>query len=90
MTIESPTNAGVFQAYVLAALLLVLRPGNIVVLDNLGAHKTEETLVLFTRAAVTFRILPAYSHDLDPIKKMCSRITVPLCKAQVREHTTPP
>lgn len=44
MTIEGAANTEVFQAYVREILLPVLRPGDIVILDNLGAHKNESTI----------------------------------------------
>ena len=66
MTIEGPTNTEVFQAYVREALVPSLRPDNIVVMDNLGAHKNELTVALIEQAGAEVRFLPAYSPTSTP------------------------
>lgn len=86
MTIEGATNTEVFQAYVRQILLPVLRPGDIVILDNLGAHKNEATLALIRQAGAEARFLPAYSPDLNPIEMMWSKVKALLRKAQARTH----
>ena len=50
MTIEGATNTEVFHTYVREILVPSLRPGDIVVMDNLGAHKSERTLALLRKA----------------------------------------
>ncbi len=87
MTIEGATNTEVFQAYVREILLPVLRPGDIVILDNLGAHKNEQTLALIRQAGAEARFLPAYSPDLNPIEMMWSKVKALLRKAQARTHS---
>lgn len=86
MTIEGATNTEVFQAYVREILLPVLRPGDIVILDNLGAHKNAHTLALISQAGAEARFLPAYSPDLNPIEMMWSKVKALLRKAQARTH----
>ena len=86
MTIEGATDTAVFQAYVREILVPVLRPGDIVVMDNLGAHKNEPTLALIRQAGAEVRFLPAYSPDLNPIEMMWSKIKALLRKAQARNH----
>ena len=86
MTIEGATNTEVFQAYVREILLPVLRPGDIVILDNLGAHKNEHTLELISQAGAEARFLPAYSPDLNPIEMMGSKVKALPRKAQARTH----
>lgn len=86
MTIEGSTNTEVFQAYVREVLVPSLRPGDIVVLDNLGAHKNEFTLALIEQARAEVRFLPAYSPDLNPIEMMWSKVKALLRKAQARNH----
>lgn len=66
MTIEGATNTEVFQAYVREVLVPSLRPGDIVVMDNLGAHKNELTLALIEQAGAAVRFLPAYSPISTP------------------------
>jgi len=86
MTIEGATNTEVFYAYVREVLAPSLRRGDIVILDNLGAHKNERTLALIEQAGTEVRFLPAYSPDLNPIEMMWSKVKALLRKAQARNH----
>jgi transposase len=86
MTIEGATDAEVFQAYVRAVLIPSLRPGDMVVMDNLGAHKNPRTIELMTQAGAEVRFLPAYSPDLNPIEMMWSKVKALLRKAEARTH----
>ena len=87
MTIEGATNTEVFQAYVREVLVPTLRHGDIVIMDNLGAHKNELTLALIEQAGAHVRFLPAYSPDLNPIEMMWSKVKALLRKAQARNHS---
>lgn len=84
LTIEGATNAEVFRAYVREVLVPTLRPGDIVVMDNLSAHKAAPTLELIEKAGAEVRFLPAYSPDLNPIEMMWSKVKGLLRKAQAR------
>ena len=84
MTIEGATNTEVFHAYVRVVLVPSLRVGDIVVLDNLGAHKNKRTLALIEQAGAEVRFLPAYSPDLNPIEMMWSKVKALLRKKQAR------
>ncbi len=86
MTIEGATNTEVFQAYIRHFLVPVLRPGDIVIMDNLGAHKNDQTLALIRAAGAEARFLPPYSPDLNPIEMMWSKVKALLRKAQARNH----
>jgi transposase len=86
MTIEGATNTEVFYAYVREVLVPSLRRGDIVILDNLGAHKNERTIALIEAAGAEARFLPAYSPDLNPIEMMWSKVKALLRKAQARNH----
>lgn len=86
MTIEGATNTEVFYAYVREVLVPSLRRGDIVILDNLGAHKNERTLALIEQAGAEARFLPAYSPDLNPIEMMWSKVKALLRKAEARNH----
>jgi transposase len=68
MTIDGATNTEVFYAYVRSILCPTLRPGDIVIMDNLGAHKNKRTAALIKAAGAHLRFLPAYSPDLNPIE----------------------
>ena len=74
MTIDAPTDRDVFAAYVRKVLVPSLRPGDIVVLDNLRSHKTPEVTDAILGAGAEIRFLPPYSPDLNPIEKMWSKI----------------
>ena len=84
MTIEDATDTEVFRAYIEQILLPALRPGDIVVMDNLSPHKSEPTLALMAEAGVQVLFLPAYSPDLNPIEKMWSKLKAWLRKVEAR------
>ncbi len=84
LTIEGATDTAVFQAYVRAVLVPSLRPGDIVIMDNLAPHKNEQTLALIAAAGASARFLPAYSPDLNPIEMMWSKVKALLRKAEAR------
>ena len=81
MTIEGATDTEVFRTYVEQVLCPSLRPGDIVVMDNLGAHKSPQTLQLIEQVGATPLFLPAYSPDYNPIEKMWSKL-----KAKLRTY----
>jgi transposase len=84
MAIEGATDAVVFQAYTERILCPTLRPGDIVVMDNLAAHKNERTLSLIEQAGASILFLPPYSPDLNPIEKMWSKVKQALRRAEAR------
>ena len=87
MAVEGATNTEVFQAYVREVLVPSLRAGDIVVMDNLGAHKNDRTLALIAQAGAEVRFLPAYSPDLNPIEMMWSKVKALLRRAQARNRS---
>jgi transposase len=84
MTIEGATDTEVFQTHVREVLRPTLRPGDLVVMDNLSPHKHDPTLRLIERAGASVRFLPAYSPDLNPIEKMWSKVKQLLRGAEAR------
>lgn len=88
MTIEGATSGEVFRAYVEKVLAPTLRPGDIVILDNLSAHKDAEALQHIQAAGATVRPLPPYSPDLNPIEQMWSKIKEHLRNAKARTKQT--
>ena len=62
-----------------------LRPGDLVVLDNLSPHKNTQTLQLIAQAGATVRFLPADSPDLNPLEKMGSKVKPFLRSAEARD-----
>ena len=84
MTIDGAADTEVFQAYVRCVLCPSLRPGDVVILDNLSPHKNEPTLSLIREAGAQILFLPAYSPDLNPIEKMWSKVKNYLRSAEAR------
>lgn len=71
---EGATDTEVFRAYVRQVLCPTLRPGDVVIMDNLSPHKSDPTLSLILAAGAGVLFLPAYSPDLNPIEKMWSKM----------------
>lgn len=88
VTIEGATDTEVFEAYVRDALCPTLRPGDVVVMDNLSPHKGAQTLALIAQAGAEVRFLPAYSPDLNPIEPMWSKVKAGLRTAEARTQPT--
>jgi transposase len=84
MTVDSATDTEVFRTYVSEVLAPKLRPGDIVVMDNLTPHKSAPTLALVEQAGAQVLFLPAYSPDLNPIEKMWSKLKAHLRAAEAR------
>ena len=84
MVIEGATDAAVFQVYVEQVLRPSLRPGDIVILDNLSSHKTAGVLGALEASGAEVWFLPPYSPDLNPIEKMWSKIKAYLRKVEAR------
>lgn len=74
MAVDGATTKDIFKAYVLHILLPTLKTGDIVVLDNLSAHKDQDVQNLIESVGAELWFLPPYSPDLNPIEKMWSKI----------------
>jgi len=81
---NGPINGEAFRAWVAQMLVETLSPGDIVVLDNLGSHKGEETRRLIREAGARLWFLPPYSPDLNPIEQTFSKIKQAMRTAQER------
>ena len=84
LTFDGATNTACFEAYVGECLVPALRPGDIVIMDNLACHKTAEVERLIAGAGASVRYLPAYSPDLNPIERHFSKLKAALRKAKAR------
>lgn len=84
MTVEGATDADVFRAYVKRVLGPTLRPGDIVVMDNLRAHKAVGVQQALARRGARLLYLPPYSPDLSPIEPCWSKVKTALRKAKAR------
>jgi transposase len=74
MTIEAATDSEVFRAYVDEVLVPRLQPGQVVILDNLAAHKAAWVREVIEGAGCTLRYLPPYSPDLNPIEMIWAKL----------------
>lgn len=74
MAVEGATDTDVFMAYVEHVLVPTLRPGDIVVMDNLSPHKSPAVAAAIRASGAEIRYLPPYSPDFNPIEKMGSKI----------------
>jgi transposase len=84
MTLDGAMSGAAFLAYVEQVLVPTLRPGDVVILDNLPAHKPLEIARAIERAAAELRFLPPYSPDFNPIELAFSKIKALLKKAAAR------
>jgi transposase len=84
MVIEGATDTDVFMAYVRHVLVPSLRPGDIVVADNLSPHKAPAAAEAIRAAGAQLWHLPPYSPDLNPIEKMWSKVKAFLKKIKAR------
>ncbi len=74
MTIPEPTDGDVFLAYVEQVLCPWLRPGQVVIMDNLSAHKVTGVREQIEAAGARLLYLPPYSPDLNPIEPAWSKV----------------
>lgn len=81
---DGPINGVCFRAYVSQQLVRVLRPGDIVIMDNLGSHKSKEVRDMIKAARARLWFLPPYSPDLNPIEQTFSKIKHWMRQAQRR------
>ncbi len=84
VALEEATDAQVFEAYVEHFLAPSLKEGQVVVLDGLGAHRTQRVRELVEAAGAELLFLPSYSPDLNPIEEAFSKIKAILRKAGAR------
>jgi len=86
--IDGPINGRIFQTYVEQVLAPILRPGDIVILDNLGSHKAPAIRAAIRAAGARLFFLPAYSPDLNPIEQVFAKLKHLLRKAAERSKET--
>lgn len=72
--VDGAVNADMFEAFVEQVLLPALRPGDIVIMDNLSSHKRDRIIELIKSVQAELRYLPPYSPDLNPIELVFSKI----------------
>jgi transposase len=82
--IDGPINRTIFIAWLEQFLIPTLRPGDIVVLDNLSSHKGAAIRRAIRRAGAHLLFLPPYSPDLNPIEQVFAKLKTLLRKANAR------
>jgi transposase len=86
LAVEGATSTRVFETYVERVLAPTLRKGQVVVMDNLSAHKGERVRELIEDRGCELLYLPSYSPDFNPIEEAFSKIKGLLRKAQARSR----
>lgn len=81
---DGPMDAVTFRAYVDQVLVPTLRPGDVVVLDNLAAHKHPDVRAAIEQAGARLRFLPPYSPDFNPIELAFAKLKAFLRAARPR------
>lgn len=84
MVADGPMNGALFRAWVETFLCPTLRPGDVVIADNLSSHKVAGIQEAIEAVGATIRYLPPYSPDLNPIEKVFAKLKALLRRAGVR------
>ncbi|AYM14693.1 hypothetical protein At1D1108_50670 (plasmid) [Agrobacterium tumefaciens] len=84
LVIDGPINGEWFEAYVAQVLVPTLKPGDVVILDNLSSHKRPAAREMIEAAGARMMFLPPYSPDFNPIEKAFSKLKALLRKAAER------
>src|SRR6516164_11409988 len=83
---DGPINGEVFLAWVRQILVPTLKPGQVVIMDNLGSHRGKAVRRAIREAGAKLLFLPKYSPDLNPIEQAFSKLKHLLRKAQARSY----
>jgi transposase len=84
LAVEGATTREVFETYLERVLAPTLRPGQVVVMDNLSAHKSGRAREIVEGAGCALAYLPPYSPDLNPIEQAFAKVKGLLRKAEAR------
>ncbi len=85
---DGPINGESFLAYVTQLLVPTLKPGDVVILDNLGSHKGKAVRSAIRKAGARLLFLPPYSPDLNPIEQVFAKLKHLLRDAAARSAET--
>jgi transposase len=88
LVLDGPINGRAFSAWVQQVLVPELRPGDIVVMDNLGSHKVAGVREAIEAAGAQLRYLPPYSPDFNPIEQVFAKFKTGLRKTAARTVET--
>ncbi len=84
LVVDGPINGEIFLAYVQQHLAPTLKPGDIVIMDNLSSHKVTGVQEAIEAAGAKLMFLPPYSPDFNPIEQVFSKLKALLRKASER------
>ena len=84
MVLDGPINGDWFEAYVTQVLVPELRPGDVVIMDNLSSHKSETAERAIRSKGAWMLFLPPYSPDLNPIEMAFAKLKAHLRSAAAR------
>ena len=84
LVLDGPINRRAFEAYIAQFLVPELRPGDIVIMDNLSSHKGPAVRVMIEAVGATLLYLPPYSPDFNPIENAFAKLKALLRKAAER------
>jgi transposase len=82
--LDGPINGESFKAYIEQFLVPTLKPGDIVIMDNLGSHKSHAVRRAIRAVGARLLFLPPYSPDLNPIEQVFAKLKTLLRKAAQR------
>ena len=84
LVLDGPINGATFTAWVEQSLAPTLKPGDVVILDNLGSHKGKPARQAIREVGAHLLFLPPYSPDLNPIEMMFAKLKTLVRKADER------
>jgi transposase len=82
--IDKPMTRAIFETYVETQLAPTLKPGDVVILDNLASHKSEKAQAILKQRGAWFLFLPPYSPDLNPIEMAFAKLKAHLRRIGAR------
>jgi len=86
--VDAPMNSRIFETWIETQLVPTLSPGDVVILDNVGFHKSERAEQLLKTKGARLLFLPPYSPDLNPIEMAFSKLKSLLRKRAARSFNT--
>ena len=86
--IDGPMNRAIFDVYIETQLAPTLKPGDVVILDNLSSHKSSKAEAILKQRGAWFLFLPPYSPDLNPIEMAFAKLKAHLRRIGARTLDT--
>lgn len=86
MVVEDAVNSATFEAYVKHFLIEELKPGQVLIMDNLSSHKSQKVKKILKKKGIEIVFLPPYSPDLNPIEMAWSKLKTYLRKRKAKSE----